>query len=47
MKKPENKSAAPVLVPGFDWPPPILRELREIFRPKPRLGEPPKPKAPS
>ncbi len=43
MKKPENKSAAPVLVPGFDWPPPILRELREIFRLplKPKLVEPP------
>ncbi|MGA7239437.1 MAG: hypothetical protein WBY44_27395 [Bryobacteraceae bacterium] len=47
MKKPENKSAAPVLVPGFAWPPPVLAELREIFRLpklKPKLVEPP-PKA--
>ena len=31
-------------VPGFPWPPPLLAELREIFRlpPRPKLVEPPK-----
>ena len=31
-------------VPGFPWPPPLLAELREIFRPRPRLVPPPEPK---
>ena len=30
-------SAAPALVPGFDWPPPLLGELREIFRLRPKV----------
>ena len=30
-------TAAPSLVPGFDWPPPILGELREIFRLRPKV----------
>jgi hypothetical protein len=31
-------------IPGFPWPPPLLAELREIFRlpPRPKLVEPPK-----
>lgn len=30
-------SAAPVLVPGFDYPPPLWGELREIFRLRPKV----------
>jgi phage terminase large subunit GpA-like protein len=31
-------SAADFLMPGFPWPPPILGELREIFRLRPKVG---------
>jgi hypothetical protein len=35
-------------VPVFPWPPPILAELREIFRPRPKLvSKPRKPEPPA